>query len=93
MRPPTAKVGTASKFPHISNYTGRPSTIATNIVSGRTKAGMGVTRPAMLDRTNGQRKTSDETNSGKVLENFHLTKIIYTYIKNFDVGLLELANN
>ena len=46
MRPPAAKGATTSKFPHIANYTGRPSTIATNIVSGRDKTSMGITRPA-----------------------------------------------
>ena len=66
MRPPAAKGAATSKFPHIANYTGRPSTIATNIVSGRTRIGMGVTRPAMSDRTNSQRKLSDETTNGKV---------------------------
>ena len=66
MRPPAAKGATTSKFPHIANYTGRPSTIATNIVSGRTRTGMGITRPAMSDRTNSQRKLSDETSNGKV---------------------------
>ena len=66
MRPPAAKGTATSKFPHIANYTGRPSTIATNIVSGRTRAGMGITRPAMSDRTNSQRKLSDETSNGKV---------------------------
>ena len=63
---PLASTRVAAKFPHISTYTGRPSTIASNVVSGRAKTGMGVPRTAMLDRTNTQRKTSDEGNNGKV---------------------------
>ena len=80
---PLASTRVAAKFPHISTYTGRPSTIASNVVSGRAKTGMGVPRPAMLDRTNTQRKTSDEGTNGKVwkmpkyINHFHLLRLCY----------------
>ena len=87
---PLASTRVAAKFPHISTYTGRPSTIASNVVSGRAKTGVGVPRPAMLDRTNTQRKTSDEGNNGKVRK---MSKIHKLFLKLTKIPLNSIHSH
>ena len=91
MHIPTSKAGPTSRLPPIANMTGRPSTIAGNYATaramrpplGRTGAANGNNKPttgvpsrsAMLDRTNNQTKSSDnsanEKVSSRVASNLH----------------------
>ena len=77
-----AKGSSSTRFPHIANMTGRPSTIAGNHQNGRakintatiTKSSVASSRNAMSDRTNGHATPSNDPAFQKVIHSIYAQK-------------------